>query len=115
MSTHLYLKTACFRFIFNEFKKKNCLQNQNISSEMVYFQASLFDQASENYRKTAFRDHSSWIVVTSTSQINYDMDTNNSILDNVVLLNILDEKADTGETLHVCIKIAMYTRFLIMS
>ncbi|XP_061185491.1 glutamate receptor ionotropic, kainate glr-3-like [Saccostrea echinata] len=55
--------------------------------------ASAFDQTKENFRHTALRDHSSWIVVTAASSLNEDIDTSTSLLDNVLILNLWQEEA----------------------
>ncbi|XP_062567755.1 glutamate receptor ionotropic, kainate glr-3-like [Saccostrea cucullata] len=54
--------------------------------------ASDFDQTKENFRHTALRDHSSWLVVTISRNRNEDLGTNNSLLDNVLLLNLWQEE-----------------------
>uniref|UniRef100_A0A8W8MCP3 Ionotropic glutamate receptor L-glutamate and glycine-binding domain-containing protein n=1 Tax=Magallana gigas TaxID=29159 RepID=A0A8W8MCP3_MAGGI len=64
--------------------------------------ASAFDQSKGNFRFTALRDHSSWFVVTTSPDFDDDIGTNNSILDNVILLNVIEKEFEPVVNVKNC-------------
>uniref|UniRef100_A0A8W8MHM2 Uncharacterized protein n=1 Tax=Magallana gigas TaxID=29159 RepID=A0A8W8MHM2_MAGGI len=91
----LYLELAEHHINFTIFCSPN-------NTRRILKQASAFDQSKGNFRFTALRDHSSWFVVTTSPDFDDDIGTNNSILDNVILLNLIEKEFEPVVNVKNC-------------
>lgn len=71
----------------------------NQSYFIWYPQANDYDGLPANFRRTALRDHSFWLVVTQLPSNETEFTESSNILDNVCVLNL---NVSTDDSVTVC-------------